>query len=105
MVLLDKPRPGRVAVSVFLGELGLLGSFWSSFWAVPSSAAIIASALAGQIPANVQYVDLILSLTVGFASASPFLMHFSTKSRPPECSIWLLWFACLTSSVFSQPVA
>lgn len=31
MVLFDKPRPGRVVPSAFLGELGLCGSFLSSF--------------------------------------------------------------------------
>lgn len=54
MVLLDKPSPGRATPSGFLGELGLLGSFSSSFAAVASSPLMMASAFAGQMPAKVQ---------------------------------------------------
>ena len=49
MVLFDKPSPGRTAPSAFLGEFGLCGSFLSSFWAVGSSASMMASARAGHI--------------------------------------------------------
>ena len=90
MVLFDKPKPGRAPPSGFLGDLGLLGSFCSSLAAVASSPLMIDSALAGQMPAKVQYVARIFSLTPGFASARPFLMHFSIRSRPPVCSTWLL---------------
>ena len=40
MVLLDRPRPGRAASS-FLGELGLLGSLFRSFWAVESRSSLM----------------------------------------------------------------
>jgi hypothetical protein len=109
IVLFERPIPGRAAGSVFLGELGLLGSFWSSFCAVESRASIMlqgqlathltrkgrgdapyASALAGQTVAKSQYVARMRSRTPGFASARPFLIHFSRRSRPPECSIWFL---------------
>jgi hypothetical protein len=93
MVLLDRPSPGRPAgaASAFLGEFGLLGSFWRSFCAVASRPFMIASALAGQRPEKNQYVDRICSLTPGFGSANPFFKHFSIKSRAPMCSTWLLW--------------
>src|SRR3954468_19749417 len=83
MVLLERPSPGRAVaapLSGFLGEFGLLGSFWSSFCAVPSRPFMIASALAGQIPEKNQYVDRIFSLTPGFGSVNPFFKHFSIKS-------------------------
>lgn len=41
VVLRDKLLAGRAAVSVFLGELGLLGSLFNSFCAVASRSAII----------------------------------------------------------------
>jgi hypothetical protein len=41
IVLLERPSPGRAATSGFLGELGLFGSFCSSFWACASSAFIM----------------------------------------------------------------
>jgi hypothetical protein len=53
MVLFDSPRPGR-ADSTFWVGLGLLGSLFSSFWAVPSRSAMMALALAGQIPQKAQ---------------------------------------------------
>ena len=103
VVLFDKLLAGR-AVSVFLGEFGLLGSLTKSFCAVASKSVIIlrpvsigvlstsefvtyASARACQIPQYAQYVDLDFSLTPGFASLRPFLIHFSIRSTPPVCSI------------------
>lgn len=41
IVLFDNPRPGLTAPSTFLGELGLFGSFWSSFCAVESNVSMI----------------------------------------------------------------
>jgi hypothetical protein len=41
IVLFERPIPGRATGSIFLGELGLLGSFWSSFCAVESRASIM----------------------------------------------------------------
>lgn len=40
-VLFDSPRPGLAGASAFFGELGLLGSFCKSLWAVASRPFII----------------------------------------------------------------
>ena len=101
-MLFENPSPGRtLAGSTFFGELGLSGANSSSLCWVASNVAIIlnqislarskryesyASAFTGQTPAKAQYVDLMFSRTPGLASARPFLIDFSIKSRPPECS-------------------
>jgi hypothetical protein len=89
IVLFDRPKPGRGA-SPFLGELGLLGSLLRSFCAVESRSSMMTLARCGHTPWNAQYVLLIFSLTAGFGSPRPFLRHFSIRSTPPVCSMWLL---------------
>jgi hypothetical protein len=67
--------------------LSPLGFAWCNcVWAAGFKPSIIASARAGHIDWNVQYVFLALSRTPGSASLRPRVTPFSIKSKPFACS-------------------
>jgi len=121
MVSLSDELAGLVAVvGLLVVGFGFAGCFASKPCCLVSSACNILYAgisrlygveitnaytwdLSGHNWAKAQNVPLIPSLTPGFASPKPFLMHFSISSMPPACSSVFLWWPCFVKIVFSQP--
>jgi hypothetical protein len=78
-VLFDKPIPGRTAVSVFFGELGLLGSFCNSFCAVASRLSIILRTCHGELAVNSRAANVAEMANLHFSSCRP------NPSKYPVC--------------------